>query len=98
MDNSFATEINEYSSLLLGPKGRNPRVWAANQVPGLIRHALVASDKKVHRTSCHKCGNIRKKTKRCTECPYVFCGKCVIKMYDEFGKDIFEMGCPVVSN
>jgi hypothetical protein len=44
-----------------------------------------------------RCGNIRKKNIQCSECPNVYCVKCAEKMFQEFGKDIFLRGCPVVS-
>lgn len=50
-----------------------------------------------HRTSCHRCGNLRKKKTLCKECPYVFCSKCTEKMKIEHGRNVFEKGCPVVS-
>ncbi len=49
-----------------------------------------------HRTSCHRCGNVRKKKTLCRKCPHVFCARCTEKMFDEHGKDIFDDGCPVV--
>ena len=50
-----------------------------------------------HRTSCHRCGNIRKNLHKCTECPQVFCSRCTEKMMEEHGSDIFFNGCPMVS-
>ena len=49
-----------------------------------------------HRTSCHRCGNIRKSLHECTECPQVFCNRCTEKMMTEHGLDVFKEGCPVV--
>lgn len=49
-----------------------------------------------HRTSCHRCGNIRKKKLCCEECPMVYCAKCCEKMKDEHGEDVFTRGCPMV--
>ena len=51
-----------------------------------------------HRVSCHHCGNLRKKTRICTICPYVYCYRCSIKMFDMHGPDVFDEGCPVVIN
>jgi len=71
------------------------------QVQGMITKQSVAqqhngpSDQ--HRTSCHRCGNIRKKTHYCSKCPYVFCFRCVIKMQEVHGSEVFADGCPVVS-
>ena len=48
-----------------------------------------------HRATCHRCGNMRDYTFACTECPYVFCIKCVDKMEQEHGKSTFVKGCPV---
>lgn len=48
-----------------------------------------------HRASCHRCGNLRKKIKCCTNCPHVFCQKCAEKMINEHGANIFLGGCPV---
>jgi hypothetical protein len=44
-----------------------------------------------------RCGNVRKESIKCTECPNLYCTKCAEKMYTEFGEDIFTEGCPVVS-
>jgi late competence protein required for DNA uptake (superfamily II DNA/RNA helicase) len=44
-----------------------------------------------------RCGNVRKESIKCTECPNLYCTKCAEKMYTEFGEDIFTDGCPVVS-
>jgi late competence protein required for DNA uptake (superfamily II DNA/RNA helicase) len=51
-----------------------------------------------HRTSCHRCGNLRKKKLSCEKCPMVFCARCCEKMKEEYGTDVFntEKGCPVV--
>jgi hypothetical protein len=53
-------------------------------------------DISLHRASCHRCGNLRKKKTMCSQCPYVFCARCTDKMIEEHGKDIFMNGCPVV--
>lgn len=50
-----------------------------------------------HRSTCHRCGNIRKLAYECTECPHVFCKGCFVKMEGEYGTDCFVYGCPVVS-
>ena len=51
-----------------------------------------------HRATCHKCGNMREYTFACTECPYIFCMKCVNKMKQEHGETVFTKGCPVCKN
>ena len=68
-----------------------------NQSSNINNHKQVkgASD---HRTTCHRCGNIRKDAYACTECPYIFCVKCVEKMKQEHGKSTFMKGCPVCKN
>ena len=33
-----------------------------------------------HRISCHRCGNIRKRTSQCERCPHVYCRRCTIKV------------------
>ena len=48
-----------------------------------------------HRASCHRCGNLRKKTMKCSRCPHVFCQKCGEKMQEEHGVITFKEGCPV---
>ena len=48
-----------------------------------------------HRASCHRCGNLRKKTMKCDRCPHVFCQKCGEKMIEEHGEKTFKDGCPV---
>jgi hypothetical protein len=48
-----------------------------------------------HRASCHRCGNLRKKTMNCDRCPHVFCQKCGEKMQEEHGEMTFRNGCPV---
>ena len=48
-----------------------------------------------HRSTCHRCGNVRKDSFYCTLCPYIFCTKCKNKMVTEHGEDAFEDGCPV---
>ena len=42
----------------------------------------------VHRASCHRCGNMRKKNVFCPRCPHIFCQKCSEKMVDEHGKKV----------
>lgn len=51
----------------------------------------------LHRASCHRCGNLRKYKQLCKKCPYVYCFRCVKKMIEEHGEDVFVDGCPVVS-
>lgn len=51
-----------------------------------------------HRTSCHRCGNIRKNLHQCSECPQVFCSRCKEKMVLHHGIGVFAKGCPVVSS
>ena len=51
-----------------------------------------------HRTSCHRCGNIRKNLHQCSECPQVFCSRCKEKMVLDHGFGVFDRGCPVVSS
>ena len=84
------------TDLLLGSKGRNPHMWATRTAPGTFRQAQELLEKPLHRISCHRCGNIRKRSTACTECPYVYCGRCIDKMVEEHGKDVFQNGCPVV--
>ena len=84
--------------LLLGPKGRNPGLWAKGSTPGVFRMAQELIEKPAHRASCHRCGNMRKNAVACTDCPYLFCGRCIDKMKEEHGPTVFENGCPVVSN
>ena len=57
-----------------------------------MNHARGVSD---HLATCHRCGNMRKQGIYCTQCPYIFCKNCVVKMEDEHGKDTFINGCPV---
>jgi hypothetical protein len=49
------------------------------------------------RVSCHRCGNIRKKKTVCSKinCPHIFCGRCTVKMKEEYGEAAFIRGCPV---
>lgn len=54
-------------------------------------------EKKERRLSCHRCGNIRKRTLSCSECPHIYCLKCADKMKIEHGSNVFSKGCPVVS-
>lgn len=56
----------------------------------------VDTDGKKRRVSCHHCGNLRKKMNFCIECPYVYCQRCTLKMYEQHGEQVFEKGCPVV--
>ena len=42
----------------------------------------------VHRASCHRCGNMRKKNVLCPRCPHIFCQKCSEKMVEEHGKKV----------
>ena len=85
-------------SLLLGPQSKNPSAWAANPCPGVFKKSTQGFDtKETHRVSCHRCGNIRKDRTLCSECPYVYCGRCVEKMKEEHGPTVFDNGCPVVS-
>ena len=47
-----------------------------------------------HRRACHMCGNMRKHKVLCTACPQVFCRKCAVKCYQQWGKAAFEGRCP----
>ena len=88
-------------SVLLGPRGKKPYVWATNPCPGLFRQPTTGEVNEnveaMHRNSCHTCGNMRKKKVLCSECPYIYCGRCAIKLKEQHGPNIFEKGCPVVS-
>ena len=42
-----------------------------------------------HRSSCHRCGNLRKRNILCGNCPHIFCQRCGEKEVMEYGPDIF---------
>eukprot|EP01031_Cornospumella_fuschlensis_P035969 gene35969-43624_t len=48
-----------------------------------------------HRSSCHRCGNLRVKIFLCPMCPQVFCVRCYEKMLEEHGPEVFFNGCPM---
>jgi hypothetical protein len=56
---------------------------------------VAVGDLQRHRASCHRCGNLRKRNLRCSNCPHIFCHRCAEKMLEEHGNNIFVSGCPV---
>ena len=48
-----------------------------------------------HRSTCHRCGNVRKDSLNCSQCPYNYCGRCADKLTLEHGLAAFTDGCPV---
>lgn len=49
------------------------------------------------RRACHRCGNLRTNMKLCPQplCPHVYCHRCIEKVIELFGAEMFENGCPV---
>lgn len=66
-----------------------------NSVQLNITDGVPAKEDDKHRTSCHRCGNLRKKNVRCPNCPHIFCQKCAEKLAVEHGNHAFINGCPV---
>ena len=74
-----------------------PKIEDKSTLKGTKLNQAGSSDtrKIAHRASCHRCGNLRKKTMKCDRCPHVFCQKCGEKMIEEHGEKTFKDGCPV---
>ena len=49
------------------------------------------------RSSCHRCGNMRRNPMHCINhtCPQIFCRKCSTRLIEIYGTAIFQQGCPV---
>mmetsp|Transcript_34623 Transcript_34623/g.32986 ORF Transcript_34623/g.32986 Transcript_34623/m.32986 type:complete len:462 (-) Transcript_34623:358-1743(-) len=84
VSNCSHSSNDENPSLLLEVKNEN-------EVAGRL------ANPPVHRVSCHRCGNLRRKIIVCErpQCPHIFCGRCADKMKSEYGADVFARGCPV---
>ncbi|DBA04370.1 TPA: hypothetical protein N0F65_002132 [Lagenidium giganteum] len=77
------------------PSSTQPAHAHENEFMSFGSQAALADMLVRHRASCHRCGNLRKKSVRCPTCPHIFCQKCAEKMLDEHGNEIFVDGCPV---
>lgn len=61
----------------------------------LLMKASLAGTEDGHRASCHRCGNLRKRNVKCSECPHIFCQRCAEKVLVEWGPEELDDGCPV---
>ena len=62
-----------------------------------IMHESTTSLEIKRRSSCHRCGNMRRNPMHCVNrnCPQIFCRKCSTRLIEIYGTAIFQKGCPV---
>jgi len=70
-------------------KGGNERINIGPNGCGDVQVKL-----KAHKSSCHRCGNVRKQIVLCPSCPNTFCKRCSERLREEHGDNVFIDGCP----